>query len=61
MEPMVLAKETIKRIGRDPSFTRGFLNKLARFILRRFISNKGGIKVGGITLDNMFHYSDEIH
>jgi uncharacterized protein len=60
-EPILVAKEAIKRIGRDPSFTPGVLNKLATFILRRFISNKKGIKVGGKTLDNMFHYSDEVH
>ena len=61
IEPMAVAKEAIKRIGRDPSFTPGFLNKLATFILRRLISNKRGIIVGGKTLDNMFHYSDEVH
>lgn len=61
MEPMAVAKEAIKRIGKDPSFTPGFTNKLATFILRRLLSNKKGIVVGGKTLDNMFHYSDEFH
>ena len=60
-EPILVAKEAIKRIGKDPSFTPGFSNKVATFILRHLLSNKKGIKVGGKTLDNMFHYSEEVH
>ena len=54
MDPMEVAKESIKKLGKKPSFAPGTANKIATFLIRRILSRKQAIKLIGASTYNMY-------
>lgn len=53
-DPMDLAKETMKKLGRKPSFAPGSLNKIAVFMMRHLMPRKQAVKMVAKSTYNMF-------
>ena len=56
MNPMKVAKETVSKIGRKPSFAPGKINKVVTFLVRRLLSRKQAIKLIGKNTFKMYGY-----
>ena len=56
MDPMDVAKEAVRKLGRKPSLVVGSINKMATFFVRRVLSRKQAIKLIGNSTHNMYGY-----
>ena len=54
MDPMKLAKETLTKLGKKPSFSPGRMNKFFTFTVRKLLSRKQAVEFGGKNLEDMF-------
>ncbi|OLS32901.1 MAG: Pyridoxal 4-dehydrogenase [Candidatus Heimdallarchaeota archaeon AB_125] len=54
MVPMKVAKESIAKLGKRPSFAPGLMNKFATFLVRRILSRKQAINFIGRSTHNMY-------
>ncbi len=54
MNPTKVAKESLAKLGKRPSFTPGFTNKFATFLVRRLLSRKQAIRLIGRSTYNMY-------
>ena len=54
MAPMKVAKESIAKLGKRPSFAPGIFNKLVTFLVRRILSRKQAINLIGNSTNNMY-------
>lgn len=59
MQPIKVAKEAIRKLGKKPSFVAGMINKFASFFVRRILSRKQAIKLIGNSTHNMYAYKLE--
>jgi len=54
MDPMKVAKESIAKLGKKPSFAPGSINKIVTVLVRRFLTRKQAIRLIGRSTYKMY-------